>query len=61
MSYDNKTMPKGQGRTGGSAPELRDESLRHVVGPMPRMLFVWSAVALAVGIAVVVAAVRILL
>lgn len=59
MSYDNKTMPKGQGR--GGAPELRDESLRHVVGAMPRALFVWSAVTLAAGIAVVVAAVRILL
>ena len=61
MSDENNTMPKGQGRTVGSAPELRDESLRHVVGAMPRMLFVWSAAALAVGIAVVVAAVRILL
>lgn len=60
MSDENKTMPKGQGCTGG-APELRDESLRHVVGAMPRTLFVWSAVALAAGIAVVVAAVRILL
>ena len=61
MSYGNKTMPKGQGRAGGGAPELRDESLRHVVGAMPRALFVWSAVTLAAGIAVVVAAVRILL
>lgn len=48
----------GKGRGG---VELRDEGLRHVVDAMPRMLFVWSAVALAVGIAVIVAAVGILL
>ena len=47
----------GKGRGG---VELRDEGLRHVVGAMPRMLFVWSAVALVAGIAVIVAAVRIL-
>lgn len=44
-----------------SGVELRDEGLRHVVGAMPRALFVWSAVALLAGIAVIVAAVRILL
>ena len=44
-----------------SGVELRDEGLRHVVGVMPRALFVWSAVTLAAGIAVIVAAVRILL
>ncbi len=54
-------MSKREGRTSGSAPELRDEGLRHVVGVMPRALFVWSAVALLAGIAVIVAAVRILL
>lgn len=51
---DNEENNRDKSSVGGhGGVELRDEGLRHVVGPMPHGLLWWSAIALVVGVVVV--------